>query len=276
MIKMPTIIATRTLKMIFTSLALTVVLAACSNVEIPEREWKPSEDPLEFWADVLENHVDAQGRIDFAGLAAAPENLLIFLNYVKQVSPHTHPAAFSSSQEVIAYYINAYNALAMYNIIHSGIPTSLTGWRKLDFFLLKRFNIGGQWNSLYIFENRIIRKLGEERIHFALNCMSVGCPRLPAIPFEPANLEAQLDREALRFFGEDRYLRVDNTSKTVWVSQILDFFTEDFTAKSGTLINYINRYQRNPIPETYRIEFLDYDWTVNRQPNENGKDPATR
>ncbi|MGI9378393.1 MAG: DUF547 domain-containing protein [Methyloligellaceae bacterium] len=267
----PIKIPSRTLNKFITSLVLIMTLAACSNVEIPEREWKETDDPLKYWAEVLDKHVDVQGRIDFSGLAAAPENLLVFLNYVKQTSPHTHPADFTSSHAAIAYYINAYNALAMYNIILLGFPEALRGWRKLDYFLLKRFNIGGQRNSLYGFENRIIRKLGEERVHFALNCMSVGCPRLPAVPFTPENLEKQLDQQARRFFGEDRYLQVDRSRKTVRVSEILDFFTEDFTIRSGTLINYINRYREERIPGSYRVEFLDYDWTVNRQPIKTGQ-----
>jgi hypothetical protein len=52
----------------------------------------------------------------------------------------------------------------------------------------------------------------------------------------------------------------------VRVAEILDFYTEDFTAKAGSLVAYINRYNDGPIPEDFEVRFFDYDWTVNRQP----------
>lgn len=252
------------MKKLFISLVLFLSLGACSNIEVPERSWDRKDDPVKFWANVLNAHVDENGRINFAGAAKAPDNLLNYLSYVASTSPHTHPEQFTEKSQTLAYYINAYNALAMYNVIVSDFPDALTGWSKLDYFILNRFKIGGEWNSLYGFENNIIRKLGEERVHFALNCMSISCPRLPRKPFLADQLDDQLDRETRIFFGEARNLTVDSARKIVQISEILDFFTEDFT-KSGTLIDYVNRYVDTAIPMDYGIEFIAYDWTVKRQ-----------
>ncbi len=112
----------------------------------------------------------------------------------------------------------------------------------------------------------MIRPLGEERVHFALNCMAVSCARLPREPFTAEGLDQQLEHEAERFFAEKRNLEVQPEKRWVRVSEILDFYTEDFTAKTGSLVAYINRYHDGRIPEDFEVRFFDHDWTVNRQP----------
>jgi hypothetical protein len=154
----------------------------------------------------------------------------------------------------------------MYNVIDSGIPGTLFGLRKFHFFFLKRLRVGGVWISLYSLENDVIRPLGEARVHFALNCMAVSCPRLPREPFTEAQLDRQLDREARYFFAEERNLRIDSQGKKVTVSEILEFYEEDFTAQEGSLTAYIDRYTEASIPRDFEVGFFDYDWTVNRQP----------
>jgi len=127
--------------------------------------------------------------------------------------------------------------------------------------------------SLYAYENDIIRKVGEERVHFALNCMSKGCPRLPRIPFTGKKLDKELAEQARFFFSEERNVRVDEKEKKVYLSEILDFFPKDFLAKAPSLIAYANlhRPKVKSLPETYEVDFIPYDWKVNnseRKPDE--------
>jgi hypothetical protein len=247
-------------------LAALVALAGCGEVKLPERDWRESGDPLGNWAAVLNAYVDDVGRVDFAGLAGDPDALLYYLNYVAEVSPRSHPEQFPTRQGTLAYYINAYNALAMFNVIDSGIPGSLAGLRKIQFFFLKRLRVGGIWISLYGLENDVIRPLGDARMHFALNCMAVSCPRLPREPFTAEGLDRQLDREAKYFFTEGRNLRIDPENKAITVSEILDFYEEDFTAQEGFLTAYIDRYTEESVLRDFVVGFFDYDWTVNQQP----------
>ena len=225
-------------------------------------------DPYEHWAQVLTRFVDERGEVDFRALARERGNLDAFVDYVARVSPRSAPDAFPSRDTKLAYYINAYNALAMFNVIDTDFPKSLSGLTKVRFFGFKRFTIGGERMTLYTLENDIIRPLGDERVHFALNCMSVGCPRLPREPFTPNKLSQQLDDEARRFFAETRNLQLLPERKLVRASSILKFYTEDFLAKSPTLTAYINKYASSQIPGDYQVEFIDYDWTVNDQRRE--------
>ena len=222
-------------------------------------------DPHQAWARVLARFVSEQGEVDFRALSRDRGDLDAFLAHVARISPRSAPQAFPDREAKLAYYINAYNALAMFNVIDSGFPQRLNGWRKIWFFAFKRFPVGGERMSLYALENDVIRPLGDERVHFALNCMVVSCPRLPRVAFTPEKLNRQLDDEARRFFAETRNLQVLPDLKLARVSSILEFYTGDFLAKSPSLIAYINRYAPVRIPENFAIELIDYDWTVNDQ-----------
>jgi hypothetical protein len=216
-----------------------------------------------FWTSVLTRYVDDAGRIDFAGLQKDHRDLDTVVGFVGAVDPASQPQAFPDRHSRIAFYINAYNALAMYGVVHAGVPKSLGGFRKFSFFYLQKFLVGGKEISLYRLENDVIRPLGEERIHFALNCMVNGCPKLPRSAFVADALERQLDRAARTFMREDRNVRVNPLRGEVWLSAIFDFYTQDFLAHAPSLITYVNRYRAEPIPSDFKVRFIDYDWTVN-------------
>jgi uncharacterized protein DUF547 len=217
------------------------------------------------WARVLDRYVDARGRVDFAGLAADSGDLRRFVEWIGTVGPRNRPELLPTRADVLAYHLNAYNALAMRGVIDEGIPGALGFLERVRFFYLKKFAVGGDNVSLYDYENKVIRPLGDERVHFALNCMSLGCPRLPRSPFLPETLERDLDREARQFLGESRNLRVDTAARKVYLSEIFKFYEEDFLKKAPSLTAYVDRYRAPPVPADFRVEFIPYDWTVNRQ-----------
>ena len=227
---------------------------------------EPAPVMVTAWAHVLGGSVDRSGRIDFRGLAARPAQLDATVASIAATAPNNVPGAFPSRADQIAFDLNAYNALAMSGVVRAGIPDRFSLLGRVVFFKLTRFVIGGAPISLYDYENDVIRPLGEERVHFALNCMAVSCPRLPRIPFDAPGLDRQLDAAARLFFSEPRNVTVDDAGRTVFLSSILDFYTSDFLAKAPSLIAYVNRYRVVPVPADYRVRFFQYDWTVNRQP----------
>jgi len=221
------------------------------------------------WARVLERFVDESGRTDFDALTMARADLDRFTDWVAATSPASSPGAFQTHNEVLAYHINAYNGLAMRGVIDEGIPENFDGFfKRAAFFKFRKVVIGGETTSLYDYENHVIRPLGDPRVHFALNCMVRDCPRLPRVPFQSETLDTQLDAAAREFFSQPRHLRLDPGKKTVWVSSILDFYTEDFVAsgRRADLIPYINEYLPEPLPLHYRVRYIEYDWSINRQP----------
>lgn len=157
--------------------AAAVTIADCTTLRVPafgSREIAAA-DARAAWRRVLAQHVDAQGRVDFAAIAAAPRDLELYVAWLANAPLLEWP------EEHLADLLNAYNALAMYNVVRSGIPESLAE-RKLAFFVRTRFVVSGRRLSLRALENDVIRPLGDPRVHFALNCMVRSCPRLPRRP----------------------------------------------------------------------------------------------
>ncbi len=214
------------------------------------------------WARVLESRVDDRGRVDFEGLERDRSDLERFVAWIYSAGPNNRPEFFATREEVLAYHINAYNALAMYSVLAAGRPRSLSEYGLVRFFYLRRVAVGGESMSLYRYENEVIRPLGEERVHFVLNCMALSCPRLPRVPFAAATLETTLAAESRRFLDDPRNVRVDPLRGVVWLSAILDFYPEDFLSKAPSLIAYLNGRREIPVPLDYKVEFVRYDWTV--------------
>ncbi|MGH8598793.1 MAG: DUF547 domain-containing protein, partial [Gammaproteobacteria bacterium] len=157
------------------ALGCVIGLTACATIRPPVNT-PVSIDPRADWAEVLDTHVDAEGRIDFRDLIERGAPLQRFVAWLAGHGPSTNPESYATRAAVLAYHLNAYNALAMYKVLQAGIPETLAGWRKIQFFALDRVAIDGAIRTLYDYENTVIRPLGEPRVHFALNCMVVGCP----------------------------------------------------------------------------------------------------
>ena len=131
-------------------------------------------EALDLWSSALTRFVDEQGRTDFDALAADRKDLDELVAYVERVSPATSPELFPRRADVLAYHLNAYNALAMRGVIDEGVNEGFTSFFKRQmFFKLRKVVIGGRSMSLSAYENEVIRPLGEPRVHFALNCMAV-------------------------------------------------------------------------------------------------------
>ncbi len=217
------------------------------------------------WIQVLQRHVDARGRVDFSGLANDRAGLDEVVKFVAAVDPASAPALFPTAEARLAYYIDAYNALAMYGVRDAGVPERFGWFGRIRFFYLRKFVVGGQSISLYSLENDVIRPIGDPRAHFALNCMSVSCPRLPRTAYTADGLDRELDSAAREFVGEDRNVHVDRETRTVVLSAIFDFYTKDFLAKAPSLIAYVNHYRAVAVPADYKVQFADYDWTINKR-----------
>jgi Protein of unknown function, DUF547 len=244
---------------LFSLISIATPVTARDAANLSVAEWEA------LWTKVLAQHVDDSGRIDFDALSRDHVDLDGVVAFIAAADPASQPERFPDRQSHLSFYINAYNALAMYGVVQAGVPESLGGLTKFTFFYLRKFTVGGKSISLYKFENDVIRPLGEERVHFALNCMVVSCPRLPRMAFIGAKLDAQLDAAARAFIGETRNAWPDPRKSEVWLSAIFDFYTEDFTAHAPSLIAYVNRYRAEQIPTDFKVRFLEYHWTVNHR-----------
>lgn len=240
---------------------------------------------------VLSTYVDTDGRVDYQSLQASSGDLDIYYALVASYSPDSNPELFPDVNHELAYWINAYNAAVLKTVITYYPIQSVTDIKtptafsflsdKAGFFFFQRLRFGGVETSLYYLENSVIRKRYDEpRIHFALNCASKGCPRLPQKAFTGELLNQQLDDEARSFVAEERNFRMDHYDKIIYLSEIFDWFEEDFTGwyarkfpgDRSTLLDYIQLYVSkeqafvlNRVKHAYEVRFVPYDWGLNDQ-----------
>jgi Protein of unknown function, DUF547 len=244
--------------------AIALLLQACaSRVALPTNHPQLSvtkTGAIAQWNKVLDEFVDVEGYVDFQALSQKKLGINAYVSYIA----NKPLSAFAEGAPRLAHLINSYNALSMYNVIDLGIPQSNASLlARYNFFIRRKFVIGGEAMSLYDYENKVIRAVGDSRVHWALNCSAVSCPSLPRKAFSETNLDAELDAEARKFFSQPRNLRVDREAREVWVSEIFALFPEDFVPKHGAnYIDYINRYVDQPIPRDYTIRIIAYDWTI--------------
>jgi Protein of unknown function, DUF547 len=252
-------------------LAAAWALSACTTLVPPPASRSDAVTPQQAqaaWQRVLERFVNSRGEVDFEALSRDRADLDLI---VRHVADQAWPQDDARAQ--LTARINAYNALSMFNVIDSGIPATHAGTAKLKFFVLKKFVIAGQPMSLYAFENNVIRPLsrsvGEPRIHFALNCSARACPVLPREAFVAARLDEQLARETRAFFARLENFCIDDAARSVWISELLDFYPEDFVPEHApTLVDYAARNAGRTVPAGYKVRLTPYDWTIanSRQP----------
>ena len=160
-----------------------LVVAAALPIAHAATEYDPG-----LWATVLETYVDNRGFVDYAGLSEDREVLDRYLTQVKSTGPESNPELFPDRWHELAFYINAYNALVFEGVLARG-PETESVWKGLisglNFFVRMDILIDGKQTNLRNLENKVIRdRYGDPRIHAALNCASVSCPRLPRRPFD--------------------------------------------------------------------------------------------
>ena len=245
------------------ALALFLLAGCATRVLIPSAPAATAPVAQSAWARVLERFVDTRGEVDFPSLSRDRADLDLYVRFVAD----TPVATLAGGDDKLAHLINAYNALSMFNVIESGIPATHAGLNKITFFINRKLQIGGEERSLYSFENDLIRPftrgIGEPRVHFVLNCSALACPTLPRTPFTADTLQQQLAHETAAFFARPENHRIDHTTRTVWLSEIFKFYTEDFVPAHGqNLIAYTNRFVAAPAPRDYSVRFTPYDWTV--------------
>jgi hypothetical protein len=168
----------------------------------------------------------------------------------------------SNQEEKLAFYINAYNILALKMVLDHWPLDSIKDVGSLfsPVWGKPAGNIDGKRVSLDDIENKILRPMGEPRIHFAIVCASVSCPDLRNTPYTASKLNAQLDEQVQKFLANtDKGLSISKDN--IRISKIFDWFGKDFKSVGGVEA-FIRRY-RSDLPELPLKEDINYDWDVN-------------
>ncbi len=207
-----------------------------------------------LWNELLQQYVQEDGMVDYKGFKNDREKLNKYLEMLSKQKPDDS----WSAQELLAYYINLYNAYTV-DLILQNYPVKsikdINGAWTSEFI-----NIGNTKISLGGIENSLLRKMNEPRIHFAINCASVSCPKLFNEAFTAPKIEQQLETVTREFVNSDKNEISENSAR---LSSIFDWYKGDFTENGVSLINYVNRYSKVKIAKDAKISYLEYNWNLN-------------
>jgi hypothetical protein len=172
--------------------------------------------------------------------------------------------------EQMAYWINLYNAITV-NLILDNYPIASIRDIKSGFFSFgpwdkKLIMIDGEEMSLNDIEHRILRPIWQDpRIHYAVNCASIGCPNLQSNAFTAANTQALLNVAAVEFINHHRAAQVKKGK--LRVSSIYKWYKVDFGGTDASIINHLRQYAEPQLAEQLRniesIVDVYYNWSIN-------------
>jgi len=273
--------------------ALLFALILCSiSKGISQETTNRSVFDYDNYADVLEIFVNDKGMVDYKGLKNNPKKLYSFVNDLSRLESERYENW--AKKQKIAFWLNAYNGLTLKVIIENHpIKSSWTksliypknSIRQIDGVWDEiTHNVMGQELTLEHIEHEILRKeFNEPRIHMALVCAAMGCPPLHREPYVGTELDSQFNEQAREFLNNPKKFKLVRSKNSVYLSPIFKWFAEDFAEKYGhkgkvdgkskeksAIIHFITQYlsrdqQRYLLNGTYRIKYLDYDWSLNEQ-----------
>jgi hypothetical protein len=221
---------------------------------------------------LLMEYVAPDGKVDYEAINDT-KTVEDYIEWLKTFDPET----LKTKNEKLTFWINAYNMLTIYGVIkklkddpqfaEKGHKSFL---QRVKFFWRTKYEIGGKKYSLYHIENKILRKMNEPRIHFALNCASGSCPLLKDGLYSAENLDQELELATKMFIQSPTGVLVDKERKTVHMSQIFKWYKKDFTKAAKNVLEYVKKYlqddDRKFVEDNaseIKISYKEYDWGLN-------------
>lgn len=172
--------------------------------------------------------------------------------------------------EQFAFWANLYNAATVEVVLKSYPVASIRdiggGVFSKGPWKLKLVKVEGIELTLDDIEHNILRPVWRDpRVHYAVNCASIGCPNLPRAPFAGATLSAQLSAAAREYVNHPRGFSVSGGS--IKASQIYSWYAEDFGGNATSVLRHARGYARgelaNALKDATTISGYDYDWRLN-------------
>ena len=214
------------------------------------------------FSGILQRHVKGT-RVDYLAWASNWDDLHGLgevIDGLSKLDPSDWPEA-----DAVAYWIDLYNALTV-KLILDNYPLSsikdLGGFLKSGPWSRDLVEIAGQSLTLNQIENEKLRpRTRDARIHFAINCASLGCPPLRNEAYTASHLASQLEAATTSVLHDERWLKIED--ETVFLSKLFDWYREDFVEDAGSLESFLARYRDDLPSGDYKIEFMDYSWRLN-------------
>ncbi|MGY2491804.1 DUF547 domain-containing protein [Cupriavidus sp. CP313] len=255
-------------------------------IAVAPRTFAEAFDPAHgAWTTLLNKYVvllrgGQASQVNYAGFASERVALRDYLDNLSAVTGKAF-ARFGKAQQQ-AFLINAYNAFTI-ELVLTRYP-NLKSIKELGGLLSSAWKptwipLLGAMVSLDNIEHDMLRARGrydDWRVHFAVNCASVGCPMLREEAYVAERLDAQLEQQTMRYMSDRTRNRFDGHRGRIALSKLFDWYGEDFRlgfGGIGSLSGFAARYAAlltdSPADrmrirsESLPIAFLDYDWALN-------------
>lgn len=207
-------------------------------------------------------------RFDYQALYENSDDLQRLYEYIDTLE--TVNTVDLTRDDALAYWINLYNAATLALVLQNYPVKSIKDLGNLFRSPWKRkvvnLALHGELSLDEIEHDIIRRQFDDPRIHFALNCASIGCPPLQRRAYIGGTLDPQLDQAVQSTLSSEQWLKV--TEQRIEVTKIFDWYKDDFSSSEGSMREFIARYRRDLrkilLEEPRKIEFMDYDWKLNR------------
>jgi hypothetical protein len=224
------------------------------------------------WGELLQRRLvrgdDGINRVDYA--AFSRDDKAALERYIQSLA--ALPISSYNRTEQMAYWINLYNALTVEVVLDHYPVDSI---REIDIspglfsdgpWGKKLIEVEGEELSLDDIEHRILRPIWRDpRIHYAVNCASLGCPDLRIEPFRGPTIDSQLDAAARAYVNHPRGVLIEGDDLVV--SSIYDWFMDDFGASERDVIQHLRSYADAELRAALRrfttIDDDRYDWDLN-------------
>ncbi len=257
-----------------------VLMATSASAKEPlGRDWPEGQQVSMDQVDhssydaLLRKYVDKDGFVNYGAWHKSAADRAALQQYLASLS-QASPAVDASREGKLAFWINAYNAVTLEGILqvyptdsirnHTSKLGGYNLWKDLPLL------VGGKPYSLDAMEHQVLRNMGEPRIHFAIVCASIGCPRLFNEAYVAGKLDDQLTTNTRDFFTRSQNLQVNAVSNSIKLSSILDWFGSDFGANQSEQLKFLAAYMPSTAQAVAssgraRVQFLDYNWNLNDQ-----------
>lgn len=202
------------------------------------------------------------GFVDYDGIARDPA----FEQFTGQLGRAGELPA-DARAERLALLINAYNAFAIQAVLDGYSPERAGKRRK--FFGRRTHDLQGREASLDEIRSSALDAATEPRLHFAVVCAALVCPRLASEAYTPDSLDSQLDRAARRFINDRTRNRFELMRGIAFLSPVFDWYRGDFEAAGGSLQRYLADFVEDPAladalrDDQLEIRILSEDWQLN-------------
>jgi hypothetical protein len=221
---------------------------------------------------IIDRYRDPTGKLNYFAMMA--DKALV--DYAESLADFDLET-LTTREARLAFWINSYNALSIYGVVQKlkkdpdFVEKGNKGWfGRVRFFAVQKFNIGGETYTLRTIENNIRDDFDDPRIHFALNCSSLGCPLLKDGLYSAENIDNELDAATRLYLNSPEGLRLDEEKGELYISMIFKWYTKDFETPERKVIDFIQEYAPQKIQEFIeksekkaKFKYIEYDWSLN-------------